>query len=59
MRYKKLNLISKRRLVAICHHQLYQQIMAKTHDKKLRPKVFHEGDLVLRKILPLSSEDQS
>jgi len=32
--------------------------MAKAYDKKVRPRVFREGDLVLRKILPLLGEDQ-
>jgi len=33
--------------------------MAKAYDKKVRPRAFREGDLVLRKILPLLGEDQS
>jgi len=33
--------------------------MAKAYDKKVKPRVFWEGDLVLRKILPLPGEDQS
>jgi len=33
--------------------------MAKVYDKKVRPKVFWEGDLVLRKILTLPDKDQS
>jgi hypothetical protein len=32
---------------------LYQQIITKVYDKKVRPRVFREGDLVLRKVLPL------
>ena len=31
--------------------------MAKAYDKKVRPRVFYEGDLVLRKILHLPGED--
>jgi len=46
-------------LAAICHHQLYQRRMAKAYDRKVRPREFKEGDLVLRKILPLPSEDRS
>jgi hypothetical protein len=30
--------------------------MVKTYDKNIRPRVFREGDLVLRKILPLPRE---
>ncbi|KAL9381688.1 hypothetical protein Peur_024723 [Populus x canadensis] len=37
--------------------------MAKAYDKKVRPRLFQEGDLVLKKILSLSrslpGEDQS
>ena len=33
--------------------------MTKSYDKKDRPRGFHEGDLVLKKILPLPGEDQS
>ena len=33
--------------------------MAKAYDKKVRPRVFREGDLVLRKILSLLGVDQS
>jgi hypothetical protein len=46
-------MISEKRLATICHHQLYQQRMAKAYDKKFRLRVFQENDLVLRNILPL------
>jgi len=57
MRYKQLNLISEKGLATICHHHLYQQRMTKAYDKKVRPKVFQEGDRMLRMILPLPDED--
>ena len=41
----------------ICHHQLYQKMMAKAYDKKVRPLMFQEGNLVLKKILSLLGED--
>jgi len=50
VRYEQLNLISEKRITAICHHQLYQIRMAKSYDKKVRPRGFHEGDLVPKKI---------
>jgi hypothetical protein len=53
VRYEQLNLIGEKRIAAICHHQLYQKRMAKTYDKKVRPRVFQEGDLVLKKLLSL------
>ena len=59
VRYEHLNMISEKRLAAICHHQLYQRRMAKAYDRKVRPREFKEGDLVLRKLLPLPSEDRS
>ena len=59
VRYEQLNMISEKRLAAICHHQLYQRRMAKAYDRKVRPREFKEGDLVLRKILPLPSQDRS
>ena len=50
--YDQLNLIKKKRFKALCHGQLYQKWMIRTHDKKVRPRQFREGDLVLKKILP-------
>ena len=35
---------------AICHGQLYQKRMMMVHDKKIRPKQFQEGELVLKRI---------
>ena len=47
----------KKRLAAICHHQLYQGRIARAYNKKVRTRVFKEGDLVLKKISV--AEDQS
>ncbi|KAG8474675.1 hypothetical protein CXB51_031129 [Gossypium anomalum] len=52
----ELNLIEEKRLRAICHGQMYQKRMIAAHDKKVRPREFHEGDLVLRKILPIQKD---
>ena len=35
----------------MCYGQLYQQRMKKAFDKKVKPRVFREGDLVLKKVL--------
>jgi len=59
VRYEQLNLISEKRIAAICYHQLYQRRTAKSYDKKVRPWGFHERDLILKKILCLLGEDQS
>ncbi|XP_038678394.1 uncharacterized protein LOC119979838, partial [Tripterygium wilfordii] len=52
MRYEQLNLIEERRLRAICKGQLYQRRLMKAHNKKVRPRSFREGELVLKMILP-------
>ena len=41
---------------AICHGQLYQKRMMRAHDKKIRPRQFHKGDLVLKRI-PQNRQD--
>ncbi|KAI5383019.1 hypothetical protein KIW84_070427 [Lathyrus oleraceus] len=46
-----LNFIEEKRLTSMYHGQLYQQRMKKAFDKKVKPRVFIEGDLVLKKIL--------
>ncbi|PKI69673.1 hypothetical protein CRG98_009944 [Punica granatum] len=48
-RYEQLNLIDERRLTALCHGQCYQQRMACLFNKKVHPREFSPGDLVLRK----------
>ena len=35
---------------AICHGKLYQKRMMRAHDKKIRPRQFQEGELVLKQI---------
>ncbi|GLT27543.1 hypothetical protein SLA2020_025300 [Shorea laevis] len=47
-----LNLLDEKRLVALCHGQCYQQRMAAAYNKKVRPRRFQEGDVVLKKVLP-------
>lgn len=55
-RYAQLNLIEEKRLRAIRHGQMYQKRMIQAYDKKVRPREFHEGDLVLKKILPIQKD---
>ena len=50
-RYEQLNLIENKRMKAICHGQLYQKRMMRAHDKKIWPRQFQEGELVLKRIL--------
>ena len=35
---------------------MYQKRMIAAHDKKVWPREFHEGELVLRKILPIQKD---
>ncbi|KAE8733240.1 Detected protein of unknown function [Hibiscus syriacus] len=55
-RVDQLNLVEEKRLKAIFHGQMYQKRMMKSHDKKVHPREFQEGDLVLRKILPIHKD---
>ncbi|KAK8549098.1 hypothetical protein V6N12_061996 [Hibiscus sabdariffa] len=55
-RYDQLNLIEEKRLRAICHAQMYQKRMIRAHSKKVRPREFREGDLVLKMILPIEKD---
>ncbi|XP_052728595.1 uncharacterized protein LOC128195360 [Vigna angularis] len=55
-RFDQLNLIEEKRLTAMCHGQLYQRRMKKAFDKKIHPRDFHEGELVLKKILPIQRD---
>ncbi|KAG8476462.1 hypothetical protein CXB51_033312 [Gossypium anomalum] len=55
-RYDQLNLIEEKRLKAIRHGQMYQRRMMRAYNKKVRPRVFNDGDLVLKKILPMQKD---
>ncbi|KAI5406183.1 hypothetical protein KIW84_052795 [Lathyrus oleraceus] len=57
-RYDQLNLIEEKRLTAMCHGQLHQQRMKKAFDKKVKPRVFREGDLVLKKVLSFAPDSR-
>ncbi|XP_054795773.1 uncharacterized protein LOC129301225 [Prosopis cineraria] len=57
-RFEQLNMIEEKRLIAMCHGQLYQKRMARAFDKKLRPREFSAGDLVLKKILPNQEDNR-
>ena len=53
---EQLNMIESKRLEAICHGQLYQRRIARAYDKKVRPREFQAGDLVLQKIIPTQED---
>ncbi|XP_047256097.1 uncharacterized protein LOC124888849 [Capsicum annuum] len=51
-RFEQLPLIDGRQINAVCHGQLYQNRMAKDFNKKVRPRHFTPGQLVLKRIFP-------
>lgn len=50
--FDELNLIDEKRMIALCHGQLYQKRLKRAFDKKVHPIEFYEGDLVLKRIIP-------
>ena len=48
MRLDQLNLIDEKRLTAVCHGQTYQKHMIKAFNKKIKPRVYQAGDLVIK-----------
>ncbi|GAU48362.1 hypothetical protein TSUD_282430 [Trifolium subterraneum] len=57
-RYDQLNLIEEKCMTALCHGQLYQRRMKRAFDRKVRPREFREGDLVLKKILSFQPDSR-
>ena len=47
--YEQLNMIDEKHMTVMCHGQLYQHHAKRAFNKKFRPKVVEEGDLVLKK----------
>ncbi|XP_070014069.1 uncharacterized protein [Nicotiana sylvestris] len=50
-RLEQLTLIDEKRMAAVCHGQLYQQRMVCAYNRKVQPRNFEVGQLVLRRIL--------
>ena len=57
-RFDQLNLIDEKRMTSLCHGQLYQKRLKRAFDKKVRVREFREGDLVLKKILPIHKDSR-
>ncbi|XP_049405281.1 uncharacterized protein LOC125868752 [Solanum stenotomum] len=55
-RNEQLMLINENMMDAVCHGQLYQNRMTKAFNKKVRPRQFTPGQLVLKKIFPHQGE---
>ncbi|XP_070044825.1 uncharacterized protein [Nicotiana tomentosiformis] len=56
IRYEQLALIDGKRMNAVCHGQLYQNKMTRSFNKKVRPRQFTPGQLVLKRIFPHQDE---
>ena len=50
-RLDQLNLIDEKRLVVVCHGQMYQKRMIKAFNKKVKRQVYQVGDLVIKRII--------
>ncbi|XP_049397224.1 uncharacterized protein LOC125861347 [Solanum stenotomum] len=55
-RHEQLILIDEKRMDAVGHGQLYQNKMTKAFNKKVKPRRFTSGQLVLKKIFPHQGE---
>ncbi|XP_070018289.1 uncharacterized protein [Nicotiana sylvestris] len=55
-RYEQLALIDGKRVNAVCHGQFYQTRMSRAFNKKVKPRQFAPGQLVLKKIFPHQDE---
>ncbi|XP_060210687.1 uncharacterized protein LOC132637643 [Lycium barbarum] len=55
-RHEQLMLIYEKRMDAVCHGQLYQNRMSKAFNKRVRPRKFEPGQLVLKRIFPHQDE---
>ncbi|XP_070025326.1 uncharacterized protein [Nicotiana sylvestris] len=55
-RYEKLALIDGKRMNAVCHGKLYQNRMSRDFNKRVKPRQFAPGQLVLKKIFPHQDE---
>ncbi|KAL0544945.1 hypothetical protein IC582_020075 [Cucumis melo] len=55
-RYEQLNFVEEKRLAALNHEQLYQRRLMRAYIKKVHPRSFREGDLVLKRILSFQKD---
>ena len=53
-----MNLIEDKRMIALCRGQLYLKRMEKDFYKKVKPREFREGDLMLRKIMYFNADSR-
>ncbi|XP_015081226.1 uncharacterized protein LOC107024773 [Solanum pennellii] len=55
-RIDQLTLIDEKRIVAVCHGQLYRQRITRAFHKRVRARNFEVGQLVLKHIFPHQDE---
>ena len=53
-----MSLIEEKKMLALCHGQLYKKIMKKAFDKMVKSREFREGDLVLRNIMSFNADSR-
>ena len=56
IRLDQISLFDEKRLVAVCHGQIYQKRMIKVFNKKIKHRVYRVGDLVIKHIILLQSD---
>ena len=56
IRLDQLNLIDEKLLAVVCHGQIYQKCMIKAFNKKVKPRVYQAGDLVIKRIILLQGD---
>ncbi|XP_060211870.1 uncharacterized protein LOC132639444 [Lycium barbarum] len=54
--YEQLSLKDEKRMIVVCHGQLYQQRMTLAFNKNVITRVFQIGQLVLKRIFPNQEE---
>ena len=54
--HEQLSLIDEKWLNAVYNRQCYQRRMARTYNKKVKPRLFEERDKILKRILPIQGE---
>ncbi|XP_059281009.1 uncharacterized protein LOC132034642 [Lycium ferocissimum] len=55
-RYEQLAMIEEKRMVAVCHGQLYRQRMSRAFNKRVRTRLFQIKQLVLKRVFPHQEE---
>ncbi|XP_060183681.1 uncharacterized protein LOC132613604 [Lycium barbarum] len=55
-RYEQLAMIEEKRMVAVCHKQLYRQRMSRAFNKQVKTRLCQIGQLVLKRVFPQYEE---